>query len=286
MNSKTPPVLWVAALVVTLGECAFAQNEANAPDKTQPGRLVDSASTNTRMSLPNWDLEAHKSSPPPESDIDSSIGDGRIDAAPAPAESPANHAEPATQTDGSDSSPKTTARDKSTTIPRPEGAPMRTQGEDVVPRNTPTKAAWYRHPLAALIVVFGAIAAIAWVFRKYVPASRMIPMSAVRVVGRAPISAKHSIALLHVGQRLLLVGMTSDRVSTLSEITDPQEVSLLLGSTADAAVESAFGKQLTEQLDGFAAAPETVGVDDRSLLHETKGQLQSLMKKLRSLRAA
>ena len=181
-----------------------------------------------------------------------------------------------------------------TVIPRDSAGSATTRGDEpdragVGGRSGPgayATAPWYRHPLVALVVIVAMIGVIALVFRRYVPASRMIPMRAVRLVGRAPISARHSVALLQVGRRVVLVGMTADRVQTLSEITDPQEVSLLLGTGGEQLPDSAFGRQLSGALDVFDSDAAPDAVSDRSLVDETRGQLQNLMRKLRSLRAA
>jgi len=313
---------WVIVMGVVTS--ARAQSTEHATDTTdrvkRPGRLVESASPNTGMAIPDWDEEASgDAGRPPQSEIahqddsDDNLSESadKINSRatqPPTITSVSASKEPTPQHPGgeTDSKPNESLdfeptemtnasganASPSTVIPRPGAADQSAKSDEQAVPRTAIDAPWYRHPVIALFVVVAAIAGVAMVFRKYVPSSRMIPMQAVRVVGRAPISAKHSIALLHVGQRLLVVGMTADRVSTLSEITDPQEVSLLLGASGNANYSAdAFGAQLADQIGQFgtdeAGDPDgAVDLEDRSLMNETKGQLQSLMRKLRSLRAA
>jgi hypothetical protein len=56
------------------------------------------------------------------------------------------------------------------------------------------------------------------------PNVRPVEGSLLRVVGRASLSPKHSAALIHVGRRFVLVGMSGDRVQLLSELHDADEV--------------------------------------------------------------
>lgn len=321
---KVPYYVFTWVVVMGIVTSAPAQSTPRTTDTTdqvlRPGRLVESASPNTGMAIPDWDENASgDAGRPPQPEIAhqddsndklSEFADkinGRATQPPTITSVSASR-DNTPHNAGGESELKpienrkfesTEITDESnaeanaaTLIPRPRVAdPSARSDGQVVPR-TAVDAPWYRHPIIALIVVVGVIVGVAMVFRRYVPSGRMIPMQAVRVVGRAPISAKHSIALLHVGQRLLVVGMTADRVSTLSEITDPQEVSLLLGASGDANVSAdVFGAQLADQIGQFGmggadGSDGAIDLEDRSLLKETKGQLQSLMRKLRSLRAA
>jgi hypothetical protein len=59
------------------------------------------------------------------------------------------------------------------------------------------------------------------------------------VVGRAALTPKHSMALVRLGRRFVLVGISADRMSALSEITDPEEVAELAARTTNTAVSKA-----------------------------------------------
>jgi flagellar biosynthetic protein FliO len=88
---------------------------------------------------------------------------------------------------------------------------------------------WYRNPFVALLVVLGVIGAVAASVRRWVPAARSVTSDQLRVVGRTALSSKQSAVLLHVGKRVVLLGVTPESVNTLSEITDESEVAQLIG---------------------------------------------------------
>jgi hypothetical protein len=101
--------------------------------------------------------------------------------------------------------------------------------------------------------------------------------------------------LLHVGRRLVLVGVSAERTQTLSEITDPEEVSPLLGqlggpaklATSDftANLSREFERYVPPGIDGAAAGVEPDPPAGDELLQETRGRLHGLMARLRRLQA-
>ncbi len=104
-----------------------------------------------------------------------------------------------------------------------------------------TSVPWYRSPFAALLVVLGVIGAVAAGVKRWVPAARAVTSEQLRVVGRTAISSKQSAVLLHVGKRVVLLGVTPESVNTLSEITDESEVAQLVGrSKSDDAKAQGF----------------------------------------------
>ncbi len=68
--------------------------------------------------------------------------------------------------------------------------------------------------------------------KRYTPVGKNINGGgAMRVLGRTALSPRHSVVLLRVGnQRVIAVGVSGDRMTTLSEITDPAGI-LALDST-------------------------------------------------------
>ncbi len=113
--------------------------------------------------------------------------------------------------------------------------------ESIIPRNGGEDASgeiaragqaivpWYRSPFVALLVVLGVIGAVATMVKRWVPATRTVTSEQLKVVGRTAISSKQSAVLLHVGKRVVLLGVTPECVNTLSEITDESEVAQLIG---------------------------------------------------------
>lgn len=83
---------------------------------------------------------------------------------------------------------------------------------------------WYQSGLGSLTIVLMVVGVSVWAVRRWVPSARPGGSSAMRVSGRVNLTPKHSIALVHVGRRYLLVGLSGDRMTTLSEVSDPDEV--------------------------------------------------------------
>lgn len=95
-------------------------------------------------------------------------------------------------------------------------------GRDRAVKNRATP--WYQSGIGALSIVLGVVGVLVWAVRRWVPAARSGGSSAIRVSGRVNLTPKHSITLVHVGRRYLLIGLSGDRMTTLSEISDPNEV--------------------------------------------------------------
>jgi flagellar biogenesis protein FliO len=64
--------------------------------------------------------------------------------------------------------------------------------------------------------------------RKFFPGTRRLFGSRlVRILGRSHLSPKHSVYLLKVGERVLVLGVSGDRINPLAEINDEREVALM-----------------------------------------------------------
>ena len=86
---------------------------------------------------------------------------------------------------------------------------------------------WYQTGLGSLTIVLLLVGGAAWAARRWMPGSRIREDGLLRVVGRASLTPKSNVALLRVGRRFVLLGVSGDRVSMLTEVTDPEEVSEL-----------------------------------------------------------
>jgi flagellar biogenesis protein FliO len=95
---------------------------------------------------------------------------------------------------------------------------------------------------------------------------------AVQVLTRSPLSPRHQLMVLRVGRRLIVVADGGGQMSTLSEITDPDEVAALLGQLPDdhggaaAKFGSVFGKmrrpyEADEDGEGGTETPPLSAVD-------------------------
>lgn len=66
---------------------------------------------------------------------------------------------------------------------------------------------------------------------------------AVQMLSRTPISPRQQVMLLKVGSRVIVVGDSAGTMRTLSEITDPDEVALVIGQAESATANSATAFQ-------------------------------------------
>ncbi len=87
--------------------------------------------------------------------------------------------------------------------------------------------------VTALAIVLGAFLLFAWAIRRggknSLARRGSLPSEVVNVLGRVPIAARQFAQLLRVGNKLVLVALTPDGPTTLTEVTDPAEVDRLVG---------------------------------------------------------
>lgn len=158
---------------------------------------------------------------------------------------------------------------------------------------------WYRSTLFSLSVVLALIGAAYYGVRKLVPSLRAPQRSElIRVLARTALTPKQHVALVQCGRRVVLIGVSPDRVETLSEITDPTEVSELTISEAASerrpVAAGAFGKWFDKERDSYAestdttldvALHESVPSPIRSNNKGTKPPLKELLERVRALGA-
>ncbi len=147
---------------------------------------------------------------------------------------------------------------------------------------------WYRTGFGSLAIVLLLVGSVAWAARRWLPGSRMREDGMLRVVARASLTPKSNVALLRLGRRFVLLGVSGERVSMLSEITDPEEVSelaLRVGSTPTIS-RSVFDRTLdAESMDYQHAEPKAsadVAPPARRRVRKS-ASLQDLLAKIRTL---
>lgn len=84
-----------------------------------------------------------------------------------------------------------------------------------------------------LIVLLGVVGSVLWagllLVKKHLPGGKQFFSSpALEVLGRTHLDPRRYVALLRVGRRLLVLGVSPDAIEGLSEITDEAEVTELL----------------------------------------------------------
>ncbi len=149
---------------------------------------------------------------------------------------------------------------------------------------------WYRTGLGALGIVLSLIVIAVWALRRWVPAARVADTGVLRVVGRVGLGPKHSLALIQMGRRFVLVGISGDRLSRLSEVADSDEVAEL---ATRAGIETKTQTDVFDDLLLHEAQPYAKIDDEKpgraSSVHTgsapTYRSLTDLLRKLRSVKA-
>lgn len=148
---------------------------------------------------------------------------------------------------------------------------------------------WYRNGLMSLFAVLVAIGLLAYLARRFVPSVRTMNGGAIEVLGRSHLAAKQTLVLVRIGRRVLLLGATGDRIATLCDVHDPDEVAELLVATSrgrQSGSSAKFTGMLRDSASGFEDANDPAvefmhGPSEG--LHRTKGRLQSLLGRLKSM---
>ncbi len=143
---------------------------------------------------------------------------------------------------------------------------------------------WLGSTWWAMVVVIGLILLAAWAVRRWAPG----PLSGrgggpFRVLSRWHLSAKQYVALIQLGRRMLLVGVTGQQMSLLAEVTDPAEVEHLLAScpSGRSILSDGFGQLLGRQREEMSAGDEEEGVVEGPA-RRASGQLGRLVGQVKS----
>jgi flagellar biogenesis protein FliO len=82
--------------------------------------------------------------------------------------------------------------------------------------------------VGSLAVVLGLFLAVVWLSRRFSPkGAAPLPKEAVELLGRMTVTPQHTLQLVRVGGRLLLVALSPHGAATLTQISDPAEVERL-----------------------------------------------------------
>ncbi len=152
--------------------------------------------------------------------------------------------------------------------PSPKAAPASVDGSAAPERSEP--ASWPR-VLGALAVVIGLIFVVRFVLKKVsatgglrgqLGAGGRAPSGVLEVLGRYPISRGHSLVLLRVDQRVLLLSQSSSGFSALANFDEPSDVASLLMKTRDEESESLSGR-FRQMLSAFERDPSMGNASDQ-----------------------
>ncbi len=113
--------------------------------------------------------------------------------------------------------------------------------------------------LIALGIVLVGICIVVWVLKRFVGHTPMMVDRRVgRVVGRLHLSPKNVIFLVHVADRILVVGTTPNAIACLAEISDPATVGQIVEGrrSFDESLKRA-SRHIADE-SGAGGAPETI----------------------------
>lgn len=133
-----------------------------------------------------------------------------------------------------------------------------------------------------LLVVLALILAAAWVVKRFMPAQKLFTASgALQVIARTPLTAKQTLVLVKMGRQLLLLGVSTDRITTLSVVDDPDQAAAIVGQAAGGQPDS-MTRSFAESLAGEAEAyRHESDIEDPAVT--AGGQVRSLLEKVRRL---
>ena len=205
----------------------------------------------------------------------------------APAERPAANAAPAAKAQVTDDPEKHLIGGAAATNPTTE-EPSAGAGLQ------PLKVFGGLWPLLAVVAI---IVILFLVARKYLPGMKRVGGSAtIKVLARTHLSPRHSVAIVRVGRRLLVVGQSPDNLAALDAIVDPQEVSEILGqceSSGAASASAGFSKVYRQTERAFDVAEhrsaqqevveEQATQEDVAELRHIRGEVNTLAEKVRQL---
>ena len=108
--------------------------------------------------------------------------------------------------------------------------------------------------------------------KTYGPAAvRGLPSSAIEVLGRRPLEPRVSLQIVRCGTRVLILGLGPDGARTLSEITDPVEVDLIVGACRTANTEPSQRPSFANLFESIAR-PQTGAPLRNPLSHSNRSQ--------------
>lgn len=151
------------------------------------------------------------------------------------------------------------------------------------------EAPWYQSGLGALAIVLALVGAATWAVRRWLPSVKIRDNDLLRVVSRTSLSPKQSLALVHLGRRFVVLGISSDNVSVLCEVTDPDEVAELVQRTEKARNDRSHGfdSALLDEAARFNEPIEPVTSKKKSQVfekHAGRDSLRALLQRLKTLK--
>jgi flagellar biogenesis protein FliO len=153
-----------------------------------------------------------------------------------------------------------------------------------------TGTGWLR-TTASLAGVVALILLLAWGYRAAQGATRRLPglrgrgAGILELAARLPLGPRQSVCLVRVGPRLVLIGLTGERISALDVIDDGDVTARLAAQAQQRRPDShtaAFQRVLEESAAGGPESPSAAPGPDDSRLEQTRARLAGALARLRA----
>ncbi len=143
---------------------------------------------------------------------------------------------------------------------------------------------WVLNTITALGVVIGLIYFVRFgLARLWGRTTAIRAGSVIQVLSRTSLGQRNQVLLLQLGQRILVVGDSSGRLQTLSEISDPQEVASLL-ATIDSSKPNSLTRSFSDLLKGEDAAHDEVSFEESEhTVDRVRDELSTLLSRIRRM---
>ena len=144
----------------------------------------------------------------------------------------------------------------------------------------------------ALALVLALIVVVSVLFRRFNPAARTLGRGGcMQVLLRTSISAKQSLCLVKVSNRLLLLGLSPNHIAALDTIDDPDDVAQIIGmveSRKPNSIAGTFRSTIDNEIETYdSIAPAGQETDDTSgrdgQYAHAQGELTTLLDKVKGL---
>lgn len=139
-------------------------------------------------------------------------------------------------------------------------------------------APWYRGGLGATAIVVGLILFLFLCVRRWLPKAPAPDSSALRVAARVALTPRHSLALVQVGRRFLVLGLSPDHVSGVCDIQEEEEV-------AELKAHFGAGRPPARRFDALVAA-EAEAFTNRSHRDERQAPERSVPREVSSTQSS
>lgn len=145
--------------------------------------------------------------------------------------------------------------------------PIRPPGEEAVDSSEPapmggsTRQAVIR-VAASMTIVLSIFFLVIWFLRRSLPRqARSLPKQAFEILGTATLSSRHTLQLIKIGNRLLLISLAAGGASSLAEISDEVEVERLLSLCQAGGRGKEDEKEAVYRKDSFQQVLSEMGID-------------------------